>query len=150
MMRTLLLAAAAAAALAIPAFAPAAAQRSVSSWLPAPSAHAGVGTPGRSWAGGGTWIHVDGGRRAGRWRDRGGRGDWAGRDGWRRDDRDENHDRRWQPGDGDAWGGIAVGGWAADGDWADDAREAPRPPGYRDGWRNPCRAFRWDGWSWRC
>jgi hypothetical protein len=106
---------------------------------------------GARWHGGG---RHDGSRHDGSWHD--GRWDrddhdgWADRDGrWR--DRDGRRHRR-----GDRHRDR-------DDDWREfgfaipygpeppyERREAARPPGYREGWRNPCRNFWWDGWSWRC
>lgn len=68
-------------------------------------------------------------------------------------------DGRWRE-EGRAWGGGWQGGtWAgagwqdsADDDWQGDAPQRPADDGIVSGRRfvNPCRGYRWDGWSWRC
>ena len=117
-----------------------------------------------SWRGGGLgWG--GGGWRGNRGNVHGGAGlGWSrphngGRDQVRGDGRHGRDRGAFYQGRGWTGGGLYAGGgtgwrdqgsdeWAS---WDDEAHsESPRPQGYRTGWRNPCRSFRWDGWSWRC
>ncbi|QAY77801.1 hypothetical protein [Sphingosinicella sp. BN140058] len=103
------------------------------------------------WNGRGGW---DGRGRRG---EDGGRGEW-GRDDWSwNGDRDGRHrrdrpgrDRRDRGGHVYADGiGIGDGGWAAEGErLAQDG--GPTRSEARKTWRNPCRSYWYDGFSWRC
>ena len=72
-------------------------------------------------------------------------GDWRGDHRRWRGDRWSDH-RRWR---GDRRGHD----WR-DRRWRDDRWHRPPPRHWRGHpglvWRNPCRSFWWDGWSWRC
>lgn len=105
-----------------------------------------------------------GGHDEGGWNGRGGRGDGGGRGEWGRDDWSWNgegagrgDDRRpgrgWSDRNGQDYAdGIGLGdrGWAPSGGER-LARDGASPgSGTRQTWRNPCRSYWYDGWSWRC
>ncbi|PSJ38410.1 hypothetical protein [Allosphingosinicella deserti] len=106
----------------------------------------------------GRWGGSPGGARYGN-ADRGGWNGGSHRD-WQGSDRGDRprgaeHGRgregrgRWDIGGGAYADGIGIGdGWASA--EASTRTEAPPQAGTGATWRNPCRSFWWDGWSWRC